>query len=108
MGYRKVATLDEVWIGEMIPAVLDGTRIVILRLGDEIRAYEDRCAHLGLPLSEGKLSGDLLTCGFHHYEYDARTGQGINPRCTRLKPFAVRVEGRDILVGPEDSTQGAR
>ena len=100
MGYRKVATLDDLWIGEMIPAVLDGTRVLVVRLQDGVRAYEDRCVHLGLPLSEGKLAGDVLTCRAHRYEYDARTGQGINPRCVSLKAMAVRVDGRDILVDP--------
>lgn len=98
MAYRKVATLQEVWIGEMIPAVLDGTKVLVVRFDDRVCAYQDRCAHLGVPLSQGTLRGDVLICGAHHYEYDARTGQGLNPRCVGLTPLPVRVEGEDILV----------
>jgi len=40
----------------------------------------------------------VLTCQAHLWEYDARSGRGINPASARLTPVAVRVEEGNILV----------
>jgi toluene monooxygenase system ferredoxin subunit len=98
MALRKVTTLDELWSGELVGHVVDGRKILLARLGDDVYAYEDRCAHLGLPLSDGSLDGPVLTCSAHHYQYDVRTGAGVNPLSVCLHRYTVRIEGRDVLV----------
>ena len=101
--------LDELWEGEMRGFELGGRRVLVLRTPEGVRAYEDRCAHLGIPLSQGKLDSGVLTCSGHHFQYDARTGQGINPKSARLLPFPVRVDGGRILVDvPGPSEVGER
>lgn len=98
MALRKVMTLDELWSGELVGRIVDGKKIVLARLGDDVYAYEDRCAHLGLPLSDGSLDGAVLTCNAHHYQYDVRSGAGVNPASVCLQAYLVKIEGRDVLV----------
>ena len=52
---RRVASLDEVPAGQPKLVELDGTRIVLARVGSAVYACGDVCAHRGGPLSEGKL-----------------------------------------------------
>jgi toluene monooxygenase system ferredoxin subunit len=96
--FRKVADRAELWSGEAVGLVIDGARVLLVNVDDRIYAYEDRCAHQGVPLSEGRLAGGVLTCRAHHWEYDACTGHGLNPRGVSLRSLAVRVEGDSILV----------
>jgi toluene monooxygenase system ferredoxin subunit len=98
MSFRTVLTADELWTGEMRGISVDGKRVLILRTADGVFAYEDRCAHLGVPLSQGTLAGGVLTCSAHHYQYDAASGRGINPRGVRLTPLPVRIEAGSIAV----------
>ncbi len=88
---------DELWIGEMRGVLVDGRRVLVLRLEEGVFAYEDRCAHLGVPLSEGTLEAGVLTCRAHHFQYDARTGAGINPRDVRLATVPLRVDAGLIV-----------
>jgi toluene monooxygenase system ferredoxin subunit len=92
---------DELWIGEMKGVLVDGRRVLVLRLEDGVFAYEDRCAHLGVPLSEGTLEAGVLTCRAHHFQYDARTGAGINPRDVKLAAVPLRVDAGLIVFGAE-------
>ena len=47
---------------------------------------EDRCCHRHLPLSKGRVNGDLLQCGYHGLEFD-RTGACVKvPGQTRVPP----------------------
>jgi toluene monooxygenase system ferredoxin subunit len=98
MTFREVMKSGELWSGELRALELDGTKVLLLRTDAGIFAYEDRCVHLGVPLSEGSLRGRTLTCRAHHYTYDAETGRGENPRNTCLQSFPVRVEAGAICV----------
>lgn len=91
MALRAVMPDEELWDGEMRGLVVGGRKVLLLRIGGEVRAYLDRCAHLGVPLSEGAFADGVLTCGAHHYTYDATTGAGINPKTTQLRVFRVVV-----------------
>jgi toluene monooxygenase system ferredoxin subunit len=106
MSFVFALSEDELWVGEMRGIRLEDRRVLLLRTADGIRAYEDRCAHLGIPLSSGRLEGTVLTCSGHHYQYDAGTGRGINPKTVRLRAFDVRVEAGEILVDLASSTTG--
>lgn len=98
MTLCRALDADELWIGEMRGLSLNGRRVLVVRTDDGYSAFEDRCAHLGVRLSEGALSGCVLTCRAHHYQYDARTGQGINPKSVRLPRFPVEVSEGAVLV----------
>lgn len=106
MAFRPVVALDELWSGEMASFLVGGVRVLLLRLDDAVYAYEDRCAHLGVPLSRGTLEDGVLTCGAHHYQYDARSGAGLNPRSVRLRSFPARVEGGAVQVDVDRSGAG--
>ncbi len=46
-----------------------GIPLVLARLGMEIVCFYDRCVHRGMPLSAGRVRGDLLQCGYHGYMF---------------------------------------
>ena len=98
MAYHRVAALADLWTGELVAAEAAGTRLLLVRLGETVHAYADRCAHLGVRLSEGALDGTVLTCSAHHWQYDVTTGCGVNPAHARLARFAVKIEGGAVYV----------
>lgn len=107
MAFQKIATLDELWSGEMMALQCEGQPVLLVNAGGTIRAYADACPHLGTRLSEGSLNAGVLACSTHHWEFDAHTGQGINPRTACLQSFAVQVENGDILVDVNEVNQVA-
>jgi toluene monooxygenase system ferredoxin subunit len=107
MPFEEVMGEDELWIGEMRGLIVQGRRVLLLRTDDGVCAYEDRCAHLGVPLSLGKLEAGVITCSAHHYQYDACSGRGINPEHVSLRAFAVRVEAGSISIDVDARAEGA-
>ena len=92
-------SIEALWDGEMRSLSAGRKRLLVLRIGDEVQVWEDRCAHLGFPLSEGKLEGRVLTCGAHGWQYDALTGAGINPKKACLTRCPAHIDGDSVLVG---------
>jgi toluene monooxygenase system ferredoxin subunit len=98
MTYRTAMPLAELWDGEMQACRIDGRPVLLLKLDGRVCAYADRCAHQGVPLSEGELADGVLTCRAHHWQYDASSGRGINPAAARLQAYPVRIEDGAILI----------
>ena len=68
----------------------------------EVAALADRCVHRRFPLSESRLEGDTIVCGYHGFTYDSAgtcvfvPGQERVPRTARVPAYPV-VE-RDSFV----------
>ncbi len=101
MAFVRVASLPDLWRGEMTACSVSGRSVLLVRLDEGVFAYENRCAHQGMPLHQGRLDGVVLTCPIHEWTYDARTGTGKNPAKACLRRFATRVEGDEIFVDVE-------
>jgi toluene monooxygenase system ferredoxin subunit len=94
-----VAKLADLWDGEMRGYRIAGARVLLVRIGDDVRAYADRCPHLGVPLSEGALEDCVITCRAHQHQFDAATGSGVNPRTAKLHPYPVTLaDDGDITI----------
>jgi toluene monooxygenase system ferredoxin subunit len=105
VAWHVVMPEEDLWEGELAGVEIGETKIVLLNHDGEIRAFEDRCPHLSSRLSEGDLDGSTLTCWAHLWEFDVRTGKGINPGNSQLVVFETRVTDSNIeVLLPEDES----
>jgi nitrite reductase/ring-hydroxylating ferredoxin subunit len=100
MALQRVTTLGGLWSGEMRSVRLEDCTILLARVDGVVVAYQDRCAHKGLPISSGTLHGTIATCSGHHWSYDLRDGRGVNPSSTRLRALTVEIRDGEIWVDP--------
>ena len=98
-AWRHAAAVDELWEDEIVRVRLGELDLLLVRLrGNEVHAYDNRCPHAGSPLSDGSLNGTTLRCSAHFWEFDARTGEGVNPRNCSLRRFPVRIVNGHVMV----------
>jgi toluene monooxygenase system ferredoxin subunit len=76
--------------------------VVLCHLDGQLSAYEDACPHLSNPLSQGVLANGVLICAAHEWEFDARTGHGVNPAGECLRRYLVRLDSDRIYVCVEE------
>jgi toluene monooxygenase system ferredoxin subunit len=96
--WRYAGSLDDIWAGEMRAVNLGAVDVLLCNIDGTLVAYQDRCPHLANRLSEGVLSDGALTCAAHEWEFDARTGRGVNPASASLRRYPVRLDGTRIFV----------
>jgi toluene monooxygenase system ferredoxin subunit len=104
-GPVAVCGVDDLWDGEMACFRIGDTAVLLLKLGGRFHAYQGQCPHQGVALAEGEFDDGLLTCRAHRWQFDAATGQGVNPRSAHLKRFPVRVV--DGMVSIDVALDGA-
>jgi len=94
-----VATLDDLWEGEMMDVQVGDELILLVHLdGGDVRAYQGHCPHQQTTLANGKLEGRILTCAAHSWQFDVSTGQGVNPESCQLDRYDVKIEDEAISV----------
>ena len=59
---------------------------------------DDTCAHQGGPLGEGELEGTVVTCPWHEWRYDVRTGINTDDATCKVASHPVKIVGEDVLV----------
>jgi phenylpropionate dioxygenase-like ring-hydroxylating dioxygenase large terminal subunit len=81
---------------ELFGRMLLGEPVVMYRRADGTPiALEDRCLHRRLPLTKGKLLGDIVQCGYHGVEYESSgkclhvPGQKAPPPDAYIKSYPV-------------------
>ena len=107
-GFAVIADEGDLWDGEMESYDLDDQEIVLIRLDGKYHAYDGDCPHQGTSLAAGTLDEGVLTCSAHEWEFDARTGQGVNPRTVCLRRREVRVADGRVLVSRTAAAAPAR
>jgi nitrite reductase/ring-hydroxylating ferredoxin subunit len=97
-GYVKLATLDELPPGSAKEVEHDGRIYALFNLGGTIHVLDGICPHQGGPLAEGTIEECVVTCPWHGWQFDVRTGQGLLSSRVKQAVFEVKIEGRDVLV----------
>ena len=69
----------------------DGVRWRLVELDDGTWAIPARCAHRLGPLETAEISDGVVTCPWHGYRFDVRSGECLTGQACRLPP-ARRVE----------------
>lgn len=95
---QSVARVEDVPPGSALRVQAGEREVALFNVGDRIYATQNDCLHLGGPLGEGKLEGCVVTCPWHGWQYDVRTGENEFDRALALETFEVVVEDGEIKV----------
>jgi nitrite reductase (NADH) small subunit len=96
--FITVARADELASGEAKRVQAGEEEIALVRVGDEFYALQNACLHLKGPLGEGRLEDHVLTCPWHGWQYDVRTGKNEFDLAIQLRKYDVRVEDGEVKV----------
>lgn len=99
--------------------VVNDVEVGIIRLKEEIYAYENYCLHQGGPLCLGEVAGKVkleldenqavveeyvsedeicVVCPWHGYEYDVKTGECVGRPKLKLRKMKVNVKEGQLFV----------
>jgi nitrite reductase/ring-hydroxylating ferredoxin subunit/uncharacterized membrane protein len=105
---KYTAVLDDDALKEGTPkrAEFEGTPILLVRLNGKVHALAETCAHLGGPLSEGKIESGCIVCPWHGSTFDLETGEVFSgPSAFPQPSMPTRVRNGKIEIGPTREPQ---
>jgi 3-phenylpropionate/trans-cinnamate dioxygenase ferredoxin subunit len=88
--------------GELIPVVIDGQPVVLVRHEGEFFAVQNNCSHKDYPLTEAGFDArdGVLVCAWHNGCFDVRTGAAVAlPATEPVETFPTRVVDEWVEIG---------
>ncbi|SEP17952.1 apoptosis inducing factor family protein [Pseudomonas sp. Snoq117.2] len=81
---------------------IEDIEILLLRVGDQVRAFQAHCPHAGAPLAEGAVCQGRLVCPWHKASFAVDDGGLCEPPALdALQCYPVEVHEDEVLVGSE-------
>jgi nitrite reductase (NADH) small subunit len=98
----RVAGIDDCPPGSAREFLAGDSVVALFNVDGTFYALNGVCPHQGGPLGKGTLCGAVVTCPWHGWQFDVRSGQNqVNPRIVQ-PGFEVRAQGADLLVRRAD------
>lgn len=72
--------------------------VVVANVGGELHAVDGTCPHRSASLAQGTLDGATVTCPWHGYRFDVRTGRGLTNPHASVATHRVAVEEGKVVV----------
>jgi nitrite reductase/ring-hydroxylating ferredoxin subunit len=98
LGWHDLCSLGDLPEGWPVHRQLGYISLFVLRRGEEVHVFADRCAHLGGPLHQGRLVTEdneiCVTCPWHGSTFRIRDGAVVHGPATGRQPaFESQVRG---------------
>jgi nitrite reductase (NADH) small subunit len=97
-SFVTVARVEDVPEGAVRAVRAGDEEIALAHCDGGFYATQGHCLHLQGPLGEGTLEGCVLTCPWHGWQYDVRTGENEFDRAIQLQTYEVEVADGEIRV----------
>jgi nitrite reductase (NADH) small subunit len=96
--FVTVARVEDVPPGAVRAVRAGEEEIALAHCDGGFYATQAHCIHLQGPLGEGSLEECILTCPWHGWQYDVRTGENEFDRAIRLRTYEVDVADGEIRI----------
>jgi len=97
-NWIRIAAVTDCPPGESLETVAGDRIVALFNVEGNLHAMDGICSHQGGPLGKGTLSGCVVTCPWHGWQYDVTTGRHELIETVRQTAFPVKVEGEDVFV----------
>lgn len=106
MSYTKLASTEEIPPGTMKSFAVSGRKILIANSEGKFFALDDKCPHLGKPMSKGILNKTCVTCPYHGAQFDLVSGDSVKEanflfwkmHCNNAHVYDLQLVDNDIFV----------
>ena len=96
--FETVAKIGDIPVGKGAAFEVNGRVVAVFNDDGTYRAMDDMCPHMGASLSTGFLEASEVTCPWHAWRFDTRTGAWCDNPTLKVDTFEVKVEGEEIQV----------
>ena len=90
----RAGSLDELKQKGCLVVGAGGHTVAVFWHEDRAWAVDNRCPHMGFPLSRGTVCDGLLTCHWHNARFDLASGGTLDPFADDVRAFPVAGPGR--------------
>ena len=96
-SFVKVASAGDIASGTGTCVEVAGRQIALFNVDGTFYAIDNTCPHRGGPLAEGELEGAAVTCPWHAWQFDLKTGESLTDD-SRVERYDVQLVDGEVLI----------
>jgi len=97
-NWQRVAAATDLAAGECGEYVVGDRIIALFNVEGTFYALDGICPHQGGPLGKGSLTGCIVTCPWHGFQFDVTTGQHQTSKSLVHPRFPVKLEDGSVWI----------
>ncbi|MCA9121056.1 MAG: Rieske 2Fe-2S domain-containing protein [Planctomycetaceae bacterium] len=97
-NWIRIASVEQCPPGSAREFVANDRIVALYNVEGEFHALDGICPHQGGPLGKGNLSGCIVTCPWHGWQFDVTNGQHQTSASLLHAKIPVKIEGDSVLV----------
>ena len=101
MARIRVARVEDIPPGQARVVEAEGRSLAVVNVDGTFFAVDNACSHRGGPLGEGDVEGPVVTCPWHAWRWDVRTGANVNNPAVKVACFPVAIDDGAVVVSVE-------
>jgi len=99
--YVRVASLPDLEDEGQTVVSSDGQPIALFHHEGEVYAVDNRCPHMGFPLTRGTVEDGILTCHWHHARFELEEGDTFDLFADDVQTFPTDVRDGEVYLDPD-------
>jgi naphthalene 1,2-dioxygenase ferredoxin component len=98
-NWTDIGAEDMVDDDDVIQVSVEGARLAVYKIDDQVHVTDDRCTHQEASLADGYMDGRTIECPRHQGVFDICTGKALSAPLERdLRTYDTTVADGRILV----------
>lgn len=89
---------DDIRVGTSQVFFVEGREISVFRRESGWFAIDNHCPHRGASLAAGQCGESVVTCGWHHWQFDLRTGEAIGRPGFKVGTHTLEVRDGELWI----------
>jgi nitrite reductase/ring-hydroxylating ferredoxin subunit len=104
LAFVRIARTSDIPPGEGRAYAVGRYEVAVFNVDGKLYALENSCPHQGGPLADGWMEGALITCPWHGWCFDVRSGKMTLGDYAFVPRFELQLRGDDLYVSTEPIT----
>ena len=98
MAWHKAAKVSDIADGASQAFEIAAHSIALFRIQEKFYAIDNHCMHRGGPLADGHLEGNTVTCPWHAWQFDVKSGECHTMQGEKQRCYTTKIEADDVFI----------
>lgn len=94
----SVATVNEIAPGKCKVVTRRSLEYAVFNVAGEYYCIDNICPHAGGSLGDGIIEDGCVTCTWHYWQFDIKSGEMCGNQHVKVASYPVRLQGEEVQI----------
>ncbi len=97
-GWKKLLDCPNLLPQSGQVVMMDEKPVALFNIDGEFIAMDNKCPHRGGSLGDGEIEGDIVTCPWHGWQFNCRTGKAVENDAIIVRTYDIENRSDGIFI----------